>query len=226
MVFLNFLAGPEDDTRTPLRFRAVGERAGSLDLDSAPVRHFTALLKERGVVIEPTVAIFEDMFMRRAGSVSPAFAAAAGRLPISQQRELKAETLGLTPQQVPVYGRSFEALLAMIGRLYEAGVPLTPGTDNLAGFTLYRELELYVRAGIPAPRVLQMATIEPMRRFGLDRSRGSIAAGKAADLVIVDGDPTRDISALRSVRHVVKDGALFDPAALYEAVGVRSPTPR
>jgi hypothetical protein len=224
MVFLNFLVGSQGDTRTPLRFRVVGEKAGTLDLDSEQVRQFIALLKERGTVVDPTVAIFENMFLSRAGQVSPTYAPVVDRLPVAEQRSLRAGRLGLSPEELPHYERSFAAMLSMIGRLYAAGVPLTPGTDDLEGFTLYRELELYVRAGIPPARVLQMATYEPMRRFGIEQSRGSIASGRVADLVLVDGNPVEDISALRKVRQVMKGGALFDPARLYEAVGISPPT--
>ena len=59
MVFLNFLARPDDDTRTPVRFIRVAEEAGGLDLDSAEVQDFIDLLARRGTVVDPTAAIFD-----------------------------------------------------------------------------------------------------------------------------------------------------------------------
>ena len=67
MLFLNFLAGPEDDTRTPVRFSLVAEQAGDMDLDAPSVQAFIALLKEKGTVVDPTVTIFDGMFRHRSG---------------------------------------------------------------------------------------------------------------------------------------------------------------
>jgi imidazolonepropionase-like amidohydrolase len=102
-----------------------------------------------------------------------------------------------------------------------AGVPIVAGTDSTAGFALHRELELYVAAGIPAPRVLQMATLGAARVMKRAADLGSIAPGKLADLILVDGDPATRISDIRRVTTVVKDGAVYQTAALYEAIGVR-----
>ena len=95
------------------------------------------------------------------------------------------------------------------------------GTDAIAGFTLHRELELYVQAGIPAPEVLRIATWNGAKYARVLEDRGSIVVGKLADLVLVDGDPTRDISAIRKVALVVSQGASVDPSAVYRELGVR-----
>jgi imidazolonepropionase-like amidohydrolase len=55
----------------------------------------------------------------------------------------------------------------------------------------------------------------------LDKDRGSIAVGKQADLVLVDGDPTRDISAVRKADVVVCRGVVYDPSELFRASGMR-----
>jgi imidazolonepropionase-like amidohydrolase len=85
----------------------------------------------------------------------------------------------------------------------------------------HRELENYVRAGISAPRVLQIATIDAIRLLGADQSLGSVSQGKLADLILVRGDPSQNISDIRNVTLVMKGGVIYDPAALYESVGVR-----
>jgi imidazolonepropionase-like amidohydrolase len=95
------------------------------------------------------------------------------------------------------------------------------GTDAAAGIALERELELYVAAGIPAPDVLALATLGAAKVMGLDREHGSIAVGKRADLVLVDGDPTRNIGDVRNTELVVCRGRLYDPAALLGAIGVK-----
>jgi imidazolonepropionase-like amidohydrolase len=122
--------------------------------------------------------------------------------------------------------------LRLIKRLHDAGVTLVPGTDNSAGTTYHTELEIYERAGIPAAEVLRMATITSARVMKDDRDYGSIVPGKVADIVIVDGKPAERISDLRNVHRVVRAGRVFDPEALFEAVGRRraqraaAPAPR
>ena len=95
------------------------------------------------------------------------------------------------------------------------------GTDSLAGFALHRELELYVKAGIPAPRVLQLATLGAARVVKRDAELGSISPGKLADVILVDGDPATHISDIRRVKTVVKDGTVFQVADMDQgALGV------
>ena len=108
-------------------------------------------------------------------------------------------------------------------RLYDAGVTLVPGTDSGSPWALNTELEFYETAGIPAPFVLQMATIISARVMGEERDYGSIAPGKVADLVIVSGRPAERVADLRNVERVMRAGRLYDPAALFEAVGVERP---
>ncbi len=221
MLYLNFFAGPKDDTRTPLRFTLVGEKAATLDLDSVAVRDFIALLKERGTVVDPTVTAFEGMYASRAGEFQPPFAMVADHMPIAIQRALKAGVLDITASNEKQYAAAMPAMLRLIGKLHEAGIPLVAGTDDIAGFTLHREMELYVKAGIPAPRVLQIATIDAIRLLEADQELGSVTRGKLADLVMVQGDPSANISDIRKVRLVMKGGAIYDPSALYQAVGVK-----
>jgi imidazolonepropionase-like amidohydrolase len=90
----------------------------------------------------------------------------------------------------------------------------------MAGFSLPRELELYVQAGIPATEVLGIATLGAARVAKRDDRLGSIAPGKLADLILVDGDPSKTIGDVRRVRMVLKDGAVFDPDALCREVGI------
>jgi imidazolonepropionase-like amidohydrolase len=112
-------------------------------------------------------------------------------------------------------------MLRLVKQLDDAGVRLVAGTDQLEGFTLHRELELYVQAGLSPARALQIATIEAARILEVDQSQGSIARGKLADLILVRGDPLAHISDIRRIALVVKGGALYDPAVLYRACGIR-----
>ena len=221
MLFLNFLAGPEDDTRTPLRFSLVAEKASGMNLDAPEVDEFVALLKERGVVVDPTVTIFDSMFRHRSGELDPSYAMIADHMPPVVRRGLLAGEMDVNDSNAATYARSADALLKMIAKLHAAGVTLVSGTDAMPGFTLHREFELYRAAGIPAADVLRIATLGAAEVMGAASTTGSIEAGKRADFVLLAGNPLDDISALRRPVAVFKGDRWYDPARLYEAVGIR-----
>ena len=110
--------------------------------------------------------------------------------------------------------RADRAYLRLIKRLYDAGVVLVPGTD---GSSYNSELELYEQAGIPAPHVLQLATIGSARVMGEEASFGSIAVGKIADLVLVNGRPHERIADLRKIELIFRAGRAYTPKALTDA---------
>ena len=120
--------------------------------------------------------------------------------------------------KLEIYRASWQRMMQLFGRLHAAGVPLVAGTDSLAGFMLHRELELYVQAGIPAGEAIRIATENGARYAGVPRRPRHVERGKRADLILVDGDPTRNISDIRKVSYVLKDGVGFAPAEIYEAV--------
>jgi hypothetical protein len=101
----------------------------------------------------------------------------------------------------------------LVRRLYDAGVTLVAGTDGPPARYLV-ELELYERSGIPAAQVLQIATINAARVMNDDAEYGSIAVGKVADLVVVNGRPAERIADLANVEVVVRAGRVYDVAVL------------
>lgn len=219
-VFLNFFRDVTE-TRTPARFTEPGKRGAGLDLGSPAVREFIELLRSRHVVVDPTLATFESMYRARPGTLDPAFAAVANRMPTQLRRGFLAGGLPAEGATDDLYRRSYANMVKMVGLLHRSGVQIVAGTDTLAGFGLHRELELYREAGIPASEILQIATLSAAHVMKRDRDLGSIQPGKLADLVLVAGDPTQDISAVRNTELVVKDGVVFDPARIYEAIGVQ-----
>lgn len=224
MLVLNFL--PDTlDTRTPVRFTAVAEGAADLDLASDSVRAFIELLRERQVVVDPTLGVWEHMFTARPGEMSPQFEAVGDRLPPQVARGLRTGGLPVPDGRDERYRASFRRLLDLTAALHDAGVTIVPGTDAMAGFALHRELELYAEAGIPAAEVLRLATLGSARVAGVADSLGSIEPGKLADLVLVAGDPLSRMSDVRRTRLVVKGGVLHDPRELRRALGIGSGEP-
>ncbi len=219
-LMLNFL-DPKIDTRTPSRFVEVAKHGAELDLRSDRVKSFIALLKERGIVSDPTLATFEGMFKGQPGEVDPGFAAVADRLPPQVRRSLYGGGLNPPADQVQRYRDSYRAMQNMVKALHDAGVTIVAGTDSLAGFALHRELELYVDSGIPAPEALRIATLGGARVMKRDQELGSIAPGKLADMILVDGDPLNRISDIRRVVLTVKNGLTYDSNAIWQTLGVK-----
>src|SRR5215831_31821 len=85
-IFLNFMREKIQDTRTPARFTVVAENAASLDLDSPRVAAFITMLKEKQIVVDPTLGVFEGMFTDRPGKASAGLAPVLSRLPAQVQR--------------------------------------------------------------------------------------------------------------------------------------------
>lgn len=221
MLFLNFVADADTDTRTPARFMKVAEEAGTLDLDGDEVRAFIALLKERDIVVDPTLAIFDQMFRHRAGELSPILGGIVDHMPPAVQRGARAGEIDINEENAATYAASADALQGLVRRLHEAGVRLVPGTDGLVGFTLHSELELYAQAGIPNADVIRIATASAADTADIGVPVGRIAPGQAADLLVVDGDPLRDISDLRRGVLVVRGNRVHRPDAIFRSLGIK-----
>ena len=189
-IFLNFMPQVKD-TRTPARFVEPAQHAAEIDPSSDQAKAFIKLLLDHKTVIDPTLSIFEDMFTDRAGTMPQGWAMVAQRMPSEVRRGYLYGGIEVPDGMDQRYRDSFKQFEKMAKAFYDSGVPIVAGTDSLAGFALHRELEIYGEAGIPAPKVLQLATIGAARIMKRDQEVGSIKPGKFADVILVDGDPPR-----------------------------------
>ncbi|GMG87589.1 amidohydrolase family protein [Biformimicrobium ophioploci] len=219
MLFLNFM--DRIDTRERLRFTEVGEHAHELDLESEEVEAFLDKLARKGTVVDATIAVFNELLMSREGEVSPELASIADHLPANVRRQNVGSWLDIKPEHRHAYAKSAEALLEMIKKAHDHGVTLVAGTDGMPGFILHRELELYAKAGIPNADVLRTATVNAAKTMNAWDRTGSVEVGKDADLVLVEGNPLEDISALRNTVLVIEGQNLYQPDALYSAMGIQ-----
>jgi hypothetical protein len=220
-LLLNFFVTPETDTRSLERFRLPAEMTAGLDFDSKPVQDFIASLKRNDVAVDPTLTTF-DYIRQRPGEVSKAYAAIIDHLPLDLQRQFRVAEMNIPDDATAArYNKSYERMVEFIGRLHKAGITVLPGTDATPGFTLHRELELYVQAGMTPAEALQSATSVAAKAARVDADRGDLAVGKLADLVLVDGDPTRDIRAIRKVALVLTQGRVVSPTAVYGELGIK-----
>jgi hypothetical protein len=220
-VLLNFLVDDKTDTRTLQRFYLPAEKVADLDFDSKPVQDFIKLLVEHKTVIDPTLSTF-DFIRQRDGELSHEFAAVADHVPPDVRRGFYSAFMKIPDDATAArYAKSYAKCIEFTGRMFRAGIPLVAGTDDIPGFTLHRELELYVEAGLTPSQVLQIATWNGAKYARVSDDRGSIMQGKRADLILVDGDPTRNISDIRNVVLVIKGDVAYYPSEVHEALGVK-----
>jgi imidazolonepropionase-like amidohydrolase len=185
--------------------------------DAPPSREFVELAARREVFVADTLPVIFSMCDGTRGDALIADAELGPLLPPREALALKTSIRGRM-KAAP----SCEAPLQAVRELHAAGVRILASTDaanpgTAHGVSLHDELELLVRAGLRPQAALVAATTAPAAAFGL-ADRGSIAAGKRADLVLVRGDPTRDIRATRAIVAVWKQGARLDRAAVITAV--------
>ena len=222
MLFLNFFIDKDTDTRTPLRFSIVAEKASSLDFGSKPVKDFLAILREKKTVVDPTLNVFENLFTDRAGEIGGEWQAVASRVPAQVRRTFLVGGLPVPSGKEQAYKDALVACEKMVKALYDQKTPIVAGTDSIGGLALPRELELYVKAGIPPADVIALDTIGAARVMKVDQTTGSITVGKDADLVLIDGDPLKDVGDVRYVVKVVRAGVVYDSGPVFESVGIQA----
>ena len=220
-VMLNFLVDDKTDTRTLVRFYLPAEKVADLDFDSKPVQDFIAMLAKKQTVIDPTISTFE-YWRQRPGQMTESYGPVADHMPPDIQRGLRVAEMKIPDDATAErYNKSFLKMVEFVGRMYKAGVPIVAGTDAIPGFTVQSELEWYVRAGMTPSQALQVATWNGAKYSRTLEDRGSIAPGKRADLILVDGDPTKDISDIRKVALVLKGDTAYYPSEIFEAMGIK-----
>jgi imidazolonepropionase-like amidohydrolase len=126
--------------------------------------------------------------------------------------------------------RKYEVLKANTKSLFDAGIPIVAGTDagisgTHHGWATLREITLLHSAGLPPVEAIKAATLNSARVLRVDKDRGSIEPGKAADLVLIDGAPHTNIQDIQKVHRVWLNGVEQDLAKLAAAVAAPGPTP-
>jgi cytosine/adenosine deaminase-related metal-dependent hydrolase len=174
-----------------------------------------AFLKEHGTVLDPTMTVYELMWH----SVDqPDFE--PGIRKVAPELAASLRETGVPKLVAGMVKPGFDGGLAFVAAAHKAGVPIVAGTDQtVPGFSIYREIELYVQAGMTPVEAIQAATIVPARAMKLDKESGTIENGKRADLIIVNGNPLKSIREIRNVERVFTGGRIYDPAVLWKSIG-------
>jgi hypothetical protein len=207
--------------------KQAGAGLAKMDIGDPRLQQLIKLLVDKHVAVTSTLPVFETFVPGRA-PIDPRVLDAM--LPEARAQYLK--TREATAKKTDSYWpklfaleQAFERAFAKQGGLLMTGLDPTGYGGVIAGYGDQRGVELLVDAGFAPVEAIRIATLNGARFLGEDKAIGSIEAGKAADLVLVDGDPTHDIRAIEHVELVFKDGIGYDPAKLVEAakgtVGLR-----
>jgi len=221
--FVAMQAMPDDvvaKSNTIARMEGPAKYAKDMNFDAEPMKSLIATMAAKHITSDPTLVVVESLMVPDNGDLSPAYAPFVGTLPPAVERGFRQGGLELAPGYTRAdYRASFKKLEALVEAMHKAGVPIVAGTDG-SGLELVRELELYVDAGFTPVEALQAATVAPAHLQHTDDKTGSIAVGKNADLLLVEGDPSKNIGDLRHTRLVMMDGGLMNCDDLRKVAGI------
>jgi imidazolonepropionase-like amidohydrolase len=197
----------------------VDPRSQTIDPDAPNVKSAIKLLLEHHTVVDPTLALMEIITH---STDKPISAFEPGILRVAPELREGLETMGVPPERSEHMAAVFRSMVATVRLLHQAGVPIVAGTDqSVPGFSLDREIELHVQAGFTPMEAIQSATLVAARAMGMEKDSGTIEPGKRADVIVVDGNPLENISDIRKVSTVFAGGKMYQPAALWAAVGFK-----
>ena len=194
------------------------QTVAALDEDGAPFKALVRKLVDKHVALTSTLTVFETFTPGR---------------PVPSGLEVLAPQLKDTFQRAydraaqntqSVYATLFPKAMRLERAFAKAGGMLVAGTDPtgaggvVPGYSDQRQIELLVEAGFTPLEAISIGTINGAKYLGRDARIGSIAIGKQADLVVIDGNPSTTIADVRRVETVFKKGVGFDPVKLIESV--------
>jgi len=207
--------------------RQAGAQLSAMTIDDPRLQQLISLLVDRHVAVTSTLPVFETFVAGRA-PVDPRVLDAM--LPETRAEYLKTRD-AIAKKNDPTWARlfkleqDFERAFVARGGMLLAGLDPTGYGGVIAGYGDQREVELLVESGFTPVQAIQIATMNGARFLGEDKTIGSIEPGKAADLVLVTGNPAQDIHDIEHVEVVFKDGVGYDPKKLVQAangtVGLR-----
>jgi len=205
----------------PNTTEAAREMAEKLDLASAPVQEMIRDLVARHVAITSTLPVFETFVPGRAPNDARILDAMCPQAKESYLQRRESTAAGAAKSYWPaLFAKElqFEREFVKAGGLLLAGLDPTGYGGVIPGFGDQREIELLVEAGFTPVEAIQIATSNGAKYLGEQDRIGTLAVGKAADLVVIHGDPSTTIADIEKVEIVFKDGVGYDSLKLIESV--------
>jgi imidazolonepropionase-like amidohydrolase len=208
--------GAADDARAAID--AGADALVHLFADKLPAADFASDVKTHHAFIIPTLVVLRSITGTPGAGEALKDARLAPYLSASARASLE-QAFPIRPNSPP---RDFNVAKETVRRLKAAGIPILAGTDapnpgTAHGVALHRELELLVESGLTPSEALAAATSVPAKSFRL-ADRGRIEKGLRADLLLVSGDPTTDITATRAIEGVWKGGVRADRVAFAKSL--------
>ena len=200
-----------------------GETLMRMDPSSAEAKELVALLVSHHVAVTSTLPVFENF----AGAGRPPLRQEALNAMTAQAREdffllrqprRPSSASKIDPAILWQHDLGLERAFVAAGGLLLSGPDPTGRGDVIPGFADQRGIQLLVEAGFSPVEAIKIATLNGATYLGRDKEIGSIKIGKAGDLVVVKGDPSKQISDIENVEIVFKDGIGYDPQKLRDSV--------
>lgn len=197
-----------------------GKPIPPLDFSSDDARRQIAVYQAHHTVFDDTMTLFEKIYRP---STVPLNTLEPGIDHVAPQLAAALNGPGVPENMVARVQSVTNAYYATMRELHKDGLLLVAGTDqDIPGYSVHRELELYVeKVGFTPMEALQAATTVPAKVMGMDKTVGTIEAGKRADMLLLDGNPLVDIHNTRRVVKTISGGAVYDPAPLWTSVGFK-----
>ncbi len=190
-------------------------KAAVLELDGPRVKDLISTLQVHHTILDPTVALFETFL-----NTKPLNQLEPGVDHLPPQLREALDTPPATGERASLATAQWQTVMATLRALHAAGIPMVAGTDQaIPGYSLHREIEIYVEAGFTPLEALQAATIVAARAVGVESESGTLEAGKRGDVLLLNADPLADIHNTRTVWRTVAAGAVYDPVPLWQSVG-------
>ncbi|HXT27798.1 MAG TPA: amidohydrolase family protein [Vicinamibacterales bacterium] len=196
-----------------------GQRTiAALDENGAPFKALVKKLVDKKVALTSTLTVFETFTPGR--PMPPGLDVLLPQLKEQFEQNYKRTAQSTQSIYTTLLPKAFalERAFAKAGGVLIAGTDPTGGGGVIPGYSNQRQIELLVEAGFPPLEAIRISTLNGATYLGREARVGSIAAGKQADLVVIDGDPSKTIADVRKVETVFKRGVGFDPAKLIASV--------
>lgn len=190
----------------------------ALDENGTPFKELVRKLIEKRVALTSTLTVFETLTPER--PMPPGLEVLTPQFleQFEQARSRAAQDRESIRRPLFPKAMKLELAFAKAGGLLIAGTDPTGAGGVIPGYSNHRQLELLVEAGFTPLEAIAVGTLNGAKYLGRDRRIGSIAVGKQADLVVIDGDPSTTIADVRRVNAVFKQGVGYNPVKLIESV--------
>jgi enamidase len=190
----------------------------ALDENGAAFRALVKKLVDKHVALTSTLTVFDTFTPARPDPPGLEVLTPTLRDNFARARERVSHNPQSVYANLLPKGMRLERAFAAAGGLLTAGTDPTGSGGVIPGYANQRQLELLVEAGFTPIEAIMIGTLNGAKYLGRESRIGSIVAGKQADLVVVNGDPSRTIADVRKVETVFKHGVGFDPQKLIESV--------